>query len=142
MQFCNIRSAHVCVTPQQAIISKQDSLVTLLTQTYRAYQMHNFFSIKFAYEKYILHRNKQSFQNKIHLGQNHTGPTICIIFSLSNLHMKNTFYTATGNHFKKRFTWDTGKQPPHYNKCWNLEILQDNSKALAGRCLEEWVTTL
>ena len=27
--------------------------------------MHIFFSIKFAYEKYISHRNKQSFQKKI-----------------------------------------------------------------------------
>ena len=47
------------------------------SQRYRGYYMHNFFSIKFAYEKYILHRNKQSFQNKIHLLHKHTGgPTI------------------------------------------------------------------
>ena len=101
--------------------------------------------------------------------------------SVSNLHMKNTFYIATSNHFIKRSTChiniqgDTtyqnnahhnnahhnkhslSKQSPHfgqrtnyklqitnykwtkapqYNKCWNLEIFQDNSKALAGRCLE------
>ena len=31
---------------------------------------------------------------------------------------------------------------PRYNKCWSLEILQDNSKALAGRCLEEWAVIL
>ena len=27
---------------------------------------------------------------------------------------------------------------PSYNKCRNLEILQDNIKALAGGCLEEF----
>ena len=31
---------------------------------------------------------------------------------------------------------------PRYNKCWSLEILQDNSKALAGGCLEEWAMIL
>ena len=34
-----------------------------------------------------------------------TEATICIIFLVSNMHMKYTFYTATSN-FKKRFTWD------------------------------------
>ena len=29
-------------------------------------------------------------------------------------------------------------EAPSYNKCRNLEILQDNSKALAVRCLEDW----
>ena len=95
--------------------------------------MNNYLSIKLAYEKYILHRNKQSFQKRIHLGHNHTEGNIYIIFSVSNMHMKNTFYTATSNHLKKgstllHITKDKGQitDGPQYNKCWNLEFLQDN----------------
>ena len=39
-------------------------------------------------------------------------------------------------------------EAPSYNKCRNLEILQDNIKALAGGCLEEgnhlgeWIMSL
>ena len=40
------------------------------------------------------------------------------------------------------FTDHSGQKPPRQNKCWNLEILQDNSKALAGRCLEEQAVIL
>ena len=69
--------------------------------------MHNFFSIKFAYEKNYLYSNKQSFQNKIHLSHNHTETTTRIFFSVSNLHMKKTFYTATSNHLKTGSTCDT-----------------------------------
>ena len=35
---------------------------------------------------------------------NHTEGNIYIIFSVSNMHKKNTFYTATSNHFKKGCT--------------------------------------
>ena len=69
--------------------------------------MHNFFSIQHAYEKYHLYRNKQSFHKGftlLHLLHKYTEATICIFFSVSNLHMKNTFYIATSNHFKKRST--------------------------------------
>jgi hypothetical protein len=77
------------------------------SQIYRDYYIHNFFSIKIEYEKYHLYRNKQSFHKGftlLHLLHKHTEATICIFFSVSNLHMKNTFYIATSNHFKKRFT--------------------------------------
>ena len=118
--------------------------------------MHNFFSIKFAYEKYILHRNKQSFQNKIHLLHKHTGgPTILYCKSIfvyteqyksKQCTSQQAFIVKTESSLwtkdklqRTNYKWT---KAPQYNKCWNLEFLQDNSKALAGRCLEEWVTTL
>ena len=44
--------------------------------------------------------------------------------------------------YKGQITNYKWTKAPQYNKCWNLEFLQDNSKALAGRCLEERVITL
>ena len=63
--------------------------------------MHNFFSIKFAYEKYISHRNKQSFQKKINIVTPDKSPLSTISVGILKF-----FKTI-------------------------------NSKALAGRCLEE-----
>ena len=87
------------------------------SQIYRDYYIHNFFSIKIAYEKYHLYRNKQSFHKGftlLHLLYKYTEATICIIFSVSNLHMKNTFYIAISNHFKKRSTCYINIQGGHY----------------------------
>ena len=71
------------------------------------------------------------------------------IFSSTEFAYEKYILNRTGNHFKKgstllHITHYKGQitDGPHYNKCWNLEYLQDNSKALAGRCLEEWVATL
>ena len=44
--------------------------------------MHNFFSIKLAYEKNYIYSNKQSFQNKIHLSQSYRGYYMHIFFSI------------------------------------------------------------
>ena len=114
--------------------------------------MHYFFSIKFAYEKYILHRNKQSFQKKIHLSHIYRETLYFIVspifYIAINTYQNNAHHNKHSlskqsphfghiTHYKGQIT-----DGPQYNKCWNLEFLQDNSKALPGRCLEEWITTL
>ena len=55
---------------------------------------------------------------------------ICIIFSVSNLHMKYTFYIAISNHFKTRFTCHiyTGSPTILYCKSNFLYTLQYISK--------------
>ena len=47
--------------------------------------------------------------------------------------------SALWTHYKGQITNYKGQitEAPQYNKCWNLEFLQDNIKALAGGCLEE-----
>ena len=56
----------------------------------------------------------------------------------TSIHCQNRVLTLDKLHITN-YKWT---KAPQYNKCWNLEFLQDNSKALAGRCLEEWVTIL
>ncbi len=76
--------------------------------------MHNFFSIKFAYEKYILHRNKQSFQKKIHLLHKHTGGALYFIVS-PIFYIQNNTYQNNAHHSKHSLS----KQSPHFGERTN-----------------------
>ena len=129
----------------------------MTSQTYRDYYRHNFFSIKIVYEKYIYIVISNHFKKRstCHI---YTGiPTI--LYRKSNFLYTEQYIskqcTSQQAFIVKRvltldklqITKDKGQRTnyewtkaPQYNKCWNLEFLQDNSRALAGRCLEERFT--
>ena len=101
--------------------------------------MHYFFGIKFAYEKYIYIAISNHFKKRSTCYINIQGGALYFIVS-PIFYIQNNTYQNNAHHNKHSLS----KQSPHfgqrtnyngqitdgpqYNKCWNLEFLQDNIK--------------
>ena len=97
-------------TSQQAIISKKDPLVT------------------FTQGDTILYCNFNFLYTEQYISKQCTSQQAFIVKTESSLWKKDK-----GQRTKDKLQIT---EAPQYNKCWNLEFLQDNIKALAGGCLE------
>ena len=93
------------------------------SQTYRGYYMHNFFSIKICIWKIHLHRNKQSFQKKIHLSHLYRGTLYFIVSPI--FYIQNNTYQNNAHHNKHSLS----KQSPHFGHIthYTLHITKDKS---------------